>query len=138
MKSPPTRTSLMIQSPLLWYHLSFVHQLSLINLYHSPSQLCLLRKSRAISIEFENVYIKQCNQCNRDLLFTTTSSFPSGSDCKESACNAGKSGSILGSGRSPLEKEMVSPLQYSCMENSMGEELGGLQRWSHKELDMTR
>ena len=37
---------------------------------------------------------------------------------KESACNAGDSGSIPGSGRSP-EEGHVYPLQYSCLENSM-------------------
>ena len=37
---------------------------------------------------------------------------------KESACNAGEPGSILGSGRSPGEGN-GSPLQYSCLENPM-------------------
>ena len=37
---------------------------------------------------------------------------------KESACNAGDSGSVTQSGRSPGE-ENVYPLQYSCLENSM-------------------
>ena len=44
--------------------------------------------------------------------------FPGGSDCKESACNAGDPGSIPGSGRSPGEGN-DSPLQYSCLENPM-------------------
>ena len=44
--------------------------------------------------------------------------FPGGSDCKESACNAGDPGSIPGLGRSPGE-ETGCPLQYSCLENSM-------------------
>ena len=43
---------------------------------------------------------------------------PGGSDGKESACHAGDSGSILGSGRSPGEGNSY-PLQYSCLENSM-------------------
>ena len=43
--------------------------------------------------------------------------FPSGSDGKESACNAGDPGSIPGSGRSPGEGN-GNPLQYSCLENS--------------------
>ena len=40
---------------------------------------------------------------------------------KESSCNAGASGdtvSILGSGRSPGERN-GNPLQYSCLENPM-------------------
>ena len=44
--------------------------------------------------------------------------FPGGSDGKESACNVGDPGSILGSGRSPEEGNGYL-LQYSCLENSM-------------------
>ena len=44
--------------------------------------------------------------------------FPGGSDCEESACNAGDLGSIPGSGRSPGEGDGY-PLQYSCLENPM-------------------
>ena len=39
-----------------------------------------------------------------------------GSDSKESACNAGDSGSIPGSGRSPGAGN-GNPLQHSCLEN---------------------
>ena len=44
--------------------------------------------------------------------------FPSGSDGKESACNAGDPGLIPGSGLSPGEGN-GSPLQCSCLKNSM-------------------
>ena len=44
--------------------------------------------------------------------------FPSGSVDKETACNVGDLGSILGSGRSPGEGN-DNPLQYSCLENPM-------------------
>ena len=44
--------------------------------------------------------------------------FPSGSDGKESACNAEDPGSVPGL-ENPLEKGMVNPLQHSCLENSM-------------------
>jgi len=44
--------------------------------------------------------------------------FPGGSDGKESACNAGDLGLILGLGRSP-EGGHGNPLQYSGLENSM-------------------
>ena len=44
--------------------------------------------------------------------------FPSGSDSKESACNAGDLNSIPGLGRSPGEGN-GNPLQYSCLENPM-------------------
>ena len=44
--------------------------------------------------------------------------FPDKSYGKESACNAGDSGSIPGLGRSPGEWN-GNPLQYSCLENLM-------------------
>ena len=42
--------------------------------------------------------------------------FPGGSDDKESACNLGDLGSILGLGRSPREGNCY-PLKYSSLEN---------------------
>ena len=48
-------------------------------------------------------------------------SFPGGSDGKESTCNAGDLGLIPGSGRSPGEGNS-SPLQYSCLETFMDRE----------------
>ena len=47
-----------------------------------------------------------------------TKSFPGGSEGKESTCNAGDSGSIPGSGRSPGGGN-GNPLQYFSLENSM-------------------
>ena len=47
-----------------------------------------------------------------------TNSFPSGSDHKESAGNAGDLCSVHGWGRSPGEGNGY-PLQYSCLENPM-------------------
>ena len=44
--------------------------------------------------------------------------FPGGSDTRESVCAAGDVGSIPGLGRFPREGNS-SPLQYSCLENSM-------------------
>ena len=40
-------------------------------------------------------------------------------DGKESACNVGDLGLIPGSGRTPGEGH-DNPLQYSCLDNSMG------------------
>ena len=51
-------------------------------------------------------------------VFSPISSFPGGSDNKESACNAGDLGSIPWLGRSPGEGKGY-PLQYSCLENPM-------------------
>ena len=58
--------------------------------------------------------------------------FPGDSDNKDSACNAGDPGSILGLGRSSGEGN-VYPLQYSCLENSMNR--GTWWAWGRKELD---
>ena len=44
--------------------------------------------------------------------------FPGGSNSKETACNAGDLGLILGLGRSPGERN-GNPLQYSCLKNPM-------------------
>ena len=44
--------------------------------------------------------------------------FPGGSDSRESACNMGDPGLILGLGRSPGEGNGY-PLQYSCLKNPM-------------------
>ena len=51
-------------------------------------------------------------------MFFTVWGFPGDSDRKASARNAGDLGSIPGLGRSPGEGN-GSPLQYSCLENSM-------------------
>ena len=59
-----------------------------------------------------------------------------GLDGKESACNAGDPGSILGSGRS-LEKGMVTYSSILAWRILWTEEPGGLQSMSPKELDMT-
>ena len=47
-----------------------------------------------------------------------TGFFPGGSDGKESACNVGDLGSLLGLGRSPGERNGY-PLQYYCLDNYM-------------------
>ena len=49
--------------------------------------------------------------------------FPGGSDGKESACNAGDSGSIPGLGKSPGEGN-DKPFQYFCLENPMSQGMG--------------
>ena len=57
---------------------------------------------------------------------------PDSSVGKESTCNAGDPGSILGLGSS-TGRGIGYPLQYSCLENSMDCIVHG----GHKELDMT-
>ena len=63
--------------------------------------------------------------------------FHGGSDGKESACNAGDPGLILGLGRSPGEGN-GNPHQYSCLENFHGQRIPvGYSPWGCKELDTT-
>ena len=61
--------------------------------------------------------------------------FPSGSDSKESACNAGVLGLIPRLGRSPGGVP-GNPLQYSWLENPHGQSsLAGYSSWDPKESD---
>ena len=57
--------------------------------------------------------------------------FPGGSDGKEPACSAEGPSSVPGLGRFPREGN-GNPLQYSCLENSMG-----LQRVGHDRATNT-
>ena len=65
--------------------------------------------------------------------------FPSGSDDKEPACNAGNLGSIPGLGRSSGGGH-GNPLRYSCLESSMdrGAWWATVHPWGLKELDTTK
>ena len=65
--------------------------------------------------------MKEGEQCMLLVMARLTMGFPSGSNGKESACNAGNLGSIPGSGRSP-GKGNGNQLQYSCLENSIDRE----------------
>ena len=60
---------------------------------------------------------------------------PGGSDGKESAWTAGEPGLIPGLARSPKEGNGYPP-QYSCLENPIAEEPGGLQS-VESQSDMT-
>ena len=59
--------------------------------------------------------------------------FPSDSDKKESACNAGDPGSNPWVQQIPGEGN-GSSLQYSCLENSVNR---GYNPWDRQESDMT-
>ena len=54
-------------------------------------------------------------------------------DSKESTCNAGDSGLILGQGRAP-EGGHGNPLQYSCQENPMDRGLQSMELQSQTQL----
>ena len=64
-------------------------------------------------------------------------SFPSGSDGKESACNAGDLGSIPELGRS-LEKGMATTPVFLSGEFHGQRSLVGYRPWGHKESDTTK
>ena len=87
-----------------------------------------MRKQKNEKKIFFKKSLKVC-QCQRDSSETNITAyflafhlpslgFPGGSAGKESACNAGKLGSIPGLGRS-LGGGKSYPLQYSCLENSI-------------------
>ena len=63
--------------------------------------------------------------------------FPGGSDGKEYTCNAGDVGSIPGSGRSSLDKQMATHSSILAWEIPWPEEPAGPQSQGHKESDMT-
>ena len=60
--------------------------------------------------------------------------FPSSSDGKESACNAGDPGSIPGLGRSPWRRKWQSTLVLLPGKSHGQGSLAGCNVWSHKEL----
>ena len=64
--------------------------------------------------------------------------FPGSSNSEESACSEGDPGFISGLGRSPGVGN-GHPLQYSCLENSMGRGAwwATYSPWGCKELDTT-
>ena len=67
-------------------------------------------------------------------IYHTFKGFPGGSDGKESACNGGDPGSILGSGRSPADRN--TPVFFPG-ESHRQRSLAGCSPWGHKESDMT-
>ena len=74
----------------------------LYSLCHQYLEKCLIHSRCSINIEGSQFIM----------------GFPGGSDSKESACNAEDPGLISGSERFPGGGN-GSPLQYSCLENSM-------------------
>ena len=83
----------------------------------------------------ESNQILHCRQILYQLSYQEV--FPSGSDGKESACNARDLCSIPGSGRSSGE-ENGKPLHYSWPGKSYGRRsLVGSNPWGHKESDLT-
>ena len=73
--------------------------------------------------------------CIGNWRWQTVAEIPSGSDGKESTCNAGDLGLILGLRRSTGGGH-GNPLQYFCLETPHGQRsLVGYSPWGHKDLD---
>ena len=84
-------------------------------MFPASAQCLAYRKSLlALTLVFHSEFISADLCAYQD----HTVGFPSSSDGKASACNAGDLGLIPGLGRSPGEGN-GSPLQYSCLENFM-------------------
>ena len=82
-------------------------------------------------------YITLCRLPVEFLISLGLKGFPSGSDSKESARNAGDPGLNPGLGRPPGEGT-GNPLQYSCLENSMDRRAWwATSPWGCKESDTT-
>ena len=75
-------------------------------------------QNRTKIVQFHLYKILRSMKAERLVTGARASSFPDGSDGKESASNAEDLGSIPGSGRSPGGGN-VNPLQYSCLRNPM-------------------
>ena len=90
---------------------------------------------KAIEARWHFMYLSfQVNEKYKLIVYSKLG-FTGGSDCKESACNAGDPRLIPALGWSPGEGN-GNPLQYSCLENSMDREawqatVQGLPRVGH-------
>ena len=69
-------------------------------------------------------------------MFVIIKCFPGGSDGKESVCNAGDLGLILG-WEDPLEEDMATHSSILAWRIPSERKLEGYTSWGCKELDMT-
>ena len=78
----------------------------------------------------------KCIQSNLAQCLSHTKGFLGGAVVKNGPADAGDTGLISGSGRSPGGGN-DNPLQYFCLENAHGQRsLMGYSPWHRKELDM--
>ena len=97
---------------------------------HIHTHIYMFNLHLCVYVHSESLYTNMC-------VYIYIWSFPGGSDCKKSVCNAGDLGSIPGLRRSPGGRH-GNPLQCSCLENPHGQRsLGGCSLWGRKELDTT-
>ena len=78
------------------------------------------------NLGIEETCSQKTRSCKKTKSVYKITGFPGGSDDKESACNAGDSGSIPGLGSSP-EKEMATHCSIFAWEITWTEEPGRLQ-----------
>ena len=95
-----------------------------------------LNNSRTCIVKGTTNLFHKWGKCLCLCLFLFHLGFPGVSDGKESVCNAGYLGSILGLGKSPGEGKGY-PLQDSCLENPMDRGAWGIQSMGRKGSDMT-
>ena len=124
-------------------------------LQHHSSKASILRRSAFFTVQLSHPYMTTgkiialtrrnfvgqvmfllLNMLSR--FFPIYRGFPGNSEGKESTCNAGDPGSILGSGRSPGEGN-GNPPWYSCLEWKSHEQrsLVGYSPWGRKKSDRT-
>ena len=109
----------------------------------------LVRKPRSHALQAKSQNRKQkqyCNKCSKDsengphpkkkANYLNSSDFPGGSGVKNLPANAGETGSIPGSGRSPGEGN-GNPLQHSCLGNPRDREDRRAAVHGVAELDTT-
>ena len=130
--SPSNEYSGVISFRIDWFDLLAVQGTLKSLLQHHSSKVLILQHSAFFIVQLSHPYTttgKTITLTRRtffgkviSLLFNMLSrlviGFPSGSENKASACNAGDPGSIPGLGRCPREAN-GNPLQYSCLENPM-------------------
>ena len=109
-------------SIFLPYNIIFLHLCIYCNWFEN---LCAYKNPHT------NIYTSLIHNYQQLATIKVFSGFPWWLRGKVSAWNTGDPGLIPGSGRSP-EEGNGNPLQYSCLENSVG-----CNPWRHKELDTT-
>ena len=96
------------------YLFMYLYQCTLVTFYFSQRLFILVLKSSLVW----SMQAPQAALVFFNVFPSFSEDFPRSLVGKESACNAGDLGSILGLGRSPGGGN-GNPLQYSCMENPM-------------------
>ena len=118
----------MSSQPSCWLHTQ-VHPLFISELgtHYYPFYPRLLGISRPNEILYGSIFVR----------LVSSRGFPSGSEGKESACNAEDPGSIPGSGRSPWRRKWQPTPVFLPGKFHGQRSLTSYCPWGRKELDMT-